>query len=213
MIEVLLLAIALSMDAFAVAIGLGSKEGLGSKTGLGSKAGLGPSANPTPKHSQGLKNEPQLRDLALKSACYFGVFQGLMPLVGYLAGHSVLGWVNTYADWIAFGLLLLIGAKMVFESFSEGIEEDIRQVSHRVLLTLAIATSVDALAAGFSLTLLPVNPLLACAIIGVTTFGFSWLGVYVGNHASRKSGTKLESRAELAGGVVLILIGFKFVLV
>jgi len=209
MIEVLLLAIALSMDAFAVAIGLGSKTGLASKAGLDSKTGSGSN----PRDSQGLKNEPQLRNLAFKSACYFGVFQGLMPLVGYLAGHSVLGWINTYADWIAFGLLLLIGAKMVFESFSEGIEEDIRQVSHRVLLTLAIATSVDALAAGFSLTLLPVNPLFACAIIGVTTFGFSWLGVYVGNHASRKSGTKLESRAELAGGVVLILIGFKFVLV
>jgi len=189
MIEVLLLAIALSMDAFAVSIGLGSKAG------------------------SGAKSQTQLRSLAFKSACYFGVFQGLMPLFGYLGGHSMLGWVEAYAHWIAFALLLLIGAKMVFESFSEGIEEDISQITHRVLLMLAIATSIDALAAGFSLTLLAVNPLLACAIIGATTFGCSWLGVYVGHHASRKSGARLESRAEMAGGVVLILIGFKFLLV
>lgn len=180
MIEVLLLAIALSMDAFAVSIGLGSKS-----------------------------EQSSLRGLALKCACYFGLFQGLMPLFGYLGGHSVFGWVEAYANGIAFGLLLLIGAKMVFESFSEGIEEDISQITHRLLLMLAIATSIDALAAGFSLTLLPVNALLACAIIGVTTFGFSWLGVYVGN----KTGTALESRAELTGGIVLILIGVKFLLV
>jgi len=184
MIEVILLAIALSMDAFAVSIGLGSKAG------------------------SGAKSQAQLRSLAFKSACYFGLFQGLMPLIGYLGGHSILGWVEAYANWIAFGLLMLIGAKMIFESFSEGIEEDINQITHRVMLTLAIATSIDALAAGFSLTLLDVAPMLACLIIGVTTFGFSWLGVYVGN----KTGTKLESRAELTGGVILMLIGVKFLL-
>jgi len=185
MIEVLLLAIALSMDAFAVSIGLGSKNG----------------ANP--------KENNSLRGLAFKCACYFGLLQGLMPLFGYLGGHSAFGWVEVYANWIAFALLLLIGVKMVFESFSEGIEEDISQITHRVLLMLAIATSIDALAAGFTLTLLPVNALLACTIIGVTTFGFSWLGVYVGN----KTGTALESRAERVGGIVLIFISIKFLLV
>tara|TARA_R110000868_G_scaffold263531_3_gene522199 strand:+ start:36 stop:575 length:540 start_codon:yes stop_codon:yes gene_type:complete len=174
-IEVLILAIALSMDAFAVAIGLGAKQKL----------------NPT--------------SLALLCGVYFGLFQGLMPLIGYLGGKGLLGWVAEYAPMVAFLLLVLIGGKMIFESFSEGIEEDITKITHRVLLMLAIATSIDAMAAGFVLTLLDVNPFVACSIIGVTTFLFSYLGVFIGV----KSGTWLESKAEFLGGVVLILIGIK----
>jgi len=173
MLEVIILAIALSMDAFAVSIGLGSK---GNTKGLGLKAGL-----------------------------YFGTFQALMPFIGYLGGKGVLGWVEDYAHWIAFGLLALIGGKMIYESLHEGIEEDIAALTHRMMLLLAIATSIDAMAAGFSLTLLEVNAYLACAIIGVTTFAFSWIGVRIGE----KSGTWLESKAEMFGGVVLILIGVK----
>jgi putative Mn2+ efflux pump MntP len=100
---------------------------------------------------------------------------------------------------------MLVGGKLIYESFSEGIEEDISKITHKVMLILAIATSIDAMAAGFTLTLLDINPLVACVIIGLTTFGFSWLGVYVGF----KSGTWLESKAELLGGVMLILIGLK----
>ncbi|MHB1116479.1 manganese efflux pump MntP [Sideroxydans sp.] len=173
MLEVIILAIALSMDAFAVSIGLGSK---GNTKGLGLKAGL-----------------------------YFGTFQALMPFIGYLGGKGVLGWVEDYAHWIAFGLLALIGGKMIYESLHEGIEEDIATLTHRMMLLLAIATSIDAMAAGFSLTLLEVNAYLACAIIGVTTFALSWIGVRIGE----KSGTWLESKAEMFGGVVLILIGVK----
>ncbi|MDD5471333.1 MAG: manganese efflux pump MntP family protein [Sideroxydans sp.] len=173
MLEVIILAIALSMDAFAVSIGLGSK---GDTKGLGLKAGL-----------------------------YFGAFQALMPFIGYLGGKGVLGWVENYAHWIAFGLLALIGGKMIYESLHEGIEEDIAALTHRMMLLLAIATSIDAMAAGFSLTLLEVNAYLACANIGVTTFAFSWIGVRIGE----KSGTWLESKAEMFGGVVLILIGVK----
>ncbi len=102
----------------------------------------------------------------------------------------------------------MIGLKMIYEALSEGIEEDIVQITHKVILILAIATSIDAMAAGFTLTLLDVNPLLACFIIGVTTFIFSWIGTVIG----ARSGTWLESKAELAGGVVLILIGIKMVL-
>jgi putative Mn2+ efflux pump MntP len=178
MLEVLFLAIALSMDAFAVSIGLGSKQ----------------------------KGNPA--SLAVMSGVYFGVFQALMPLIGYLGGKGVLGWVEAYAPWIAFCLLALIGGKMLYEAFAEGIEEDILIISHRVMLMLAIATSIDAMAAGFALTLLDVGPLLACLIIGVTTFAFSWAGVYIGT----KSGTWLESKAELFGGVVLIVIGLKILL-
>ena len=133
----------------------------------------------------------------------------LMPFIGFLGGHGVLGWVEGYAPYIAFVLLLFIGGKMIYESFVEGIEEDFCQITHRVMLTLAIATSVDAMAAGFSLPLLDVDPFLACALIGIVTFLFSFLGVFIG----RKSGTWLESKAELLGGLVLIGIAFKFLLV
>ena len=173
MFDVIVLAVALSMDAFAVSIGLGSK---GNTRGLGLKAGM-----------------------------FFGAFQALMPFIGYLGGKGVLGWVDAYARWIAFGLLALIGVKMIYEGLHEGIEEDIAAVTNKMLLLLAIATSIDAMAAGFSLTLLNIDVYLACLIIGVTTFAFSWVGVQIG----KKSGTWLESKAEIFGGVVLILIGIK----
>ena len=173
MFEVIVLAVALSMDAFAVSIGLGSK---GNTRGLGLKAGL-----------------------------FFGVFQGLMPFIGYLGGKGVLGQVDAYAHWIAFGLLAIIGAKMIYEGLQEGIEEDITVITNKIMLVLAVATSIDAMAAGFSLTLLEVNAYLACFIIGVTTFLFSWAGVLIG----KNSGTWLESRAEIFGGTVLILMGIK----
>lgn len=178
MIEVLILAVALSMDAFAVSIGLGAKH------------------------------NSKILPLGLMSAVYFGLFQGVMPLIGYIGGKGVLGWIESYAPWIAFLLLLLIGTKMIYESFSEGIEEDIAKITHRVMLILAIATSVDAMAAGFTLTILDVNPFIACFIIGITTFFFSWLGVLIGS----RSGTWLESKAEFLGGVTLILIGIKVLL-
>lgn len=178
MFEIIMLALALSMDAFAVAIGLGAKK------------------------------VTNLNKLALKVALYFGLFQGLMPLVGYFSGKGMSTWVNEYAPWVAFILLILIASKMIYESFVEGIEEDITQVTHRVLLTLAIATSIDAMAAGYAIILMDVGILLACLVIGCTTFAFSWLGIKVGN----SSGTWLESKAELFGGIVLIVIAFKVLL-
>jgi len=194
MLDVVILAVALSMDAFAVAIGLGAKHGQGANQcqGTGAKQG----------------QERSLASLAWMAALYFGVFQGLMPLIGYLGGQGVMGWVETYAHWIAFVLLLLIGGKMIYESLAEGIEEDISQITPRLMLILAIATSIDAMAAGFSLTLLAVNAWLSCLMIAVTTFLFSGVGVYIG----RRFGTWLESKAELFGGVVLILIGIKMLL-
>lgn len=178
MLEVIILALALSMDAFAVSIGLGSK--------------------PVDSH----------RKLAIQAAVYFGLFQGLMPLIGYLGGKGLLGWIEVYAPWIAFLLLLFIGGKMIFEAFSEGIEDDIAQITQRVMLTLAIATSIDAMAAGFALNLLEANPFVACGIIGLVTMLMSAIGVYIG----KRSGTWLESKAELLGGVILILIAIKLVL-
>jgi len=175
MMEVILLAFALSMDAFAVSIGLGAKQNGESKR------------------------------LALKAGLFFGLFQALMPLVGYLGGMGLLGFVEHYTRYIAFGLLLLIGAKMIYEGMHEGIGEEITRVTNKVLLMLAIATSIDAMAAGFSLMLLPFNPLLSCAIIGLTTFIMSLIGFFIG----KVTGTWLENKAEIVGGVVLVAIGFR----
>ena len=178
MFEVLILAIALSMDAFAVSLGLGSQNAKKTKT------------------------------LALVASTYFGLFQGLMPLIGYLGGKRVIGWAEIYAHWIAFFILLLIGAKMIYESITKRIEENTVQMTHRVMLILAIATSIDAMAAGLTLNLFDVNPLIACGIIGTTTFLFSWVGVFAG----LKNRVWLERKAGLLGGVILIAIGFKILL-
>ncbi|MBI2410555.1 MAG: manganese efflux pump [Candidatus Kerfeldbacteria bacterium] len=176
MFEVIILAIALSMDAFAVSIGLGAK-----KNGV---------------------------NQAIKAGVFFGVFQAFMPLIGYLGGKGVLGWIEAYTHWVAFGLLVLIGTKTLYEGLQEGIEEDISHVTNKVMLMLAIATSIDAMAAGFSFTLLAINPYIACLVIGTTTFVFSVGGVFIG----KQSGTWLESKAEIFGGIVLILMGIKFLL-
>ena len=131
-----------------------------------------------------------------------------MPLIGYIGGKGVFGWIESYAPWVAFCLLLLVGCKMIYESMSEGIVEDIAIITHKIMLILAIATSIDAMAAGFSLTILKVNPFISCLIIGITTLLFSVAGVYVGE----RSGTWLESKAELVGGIILVLIGLKILL-
>ncbi len=178
MIEVLLLAFALSMDAFAVSIGLGAKKN-GSFANLAFKAGL-----------------------------FFGLFQALMPLLGYVGGRSLLGLVSHYTSYIAFGLLLFIGAKMIYEGINEGEGRKIGQITYKLLFTLAVATSIDAMAAGFSLTLLDVNPYLACCIIGLITFFISIIGVIAGRNASKH----LEGKAEMFGGAVLIAIGFRMLM-
>lgn len=178
MIDVIVLSVALSMDAFAVSIGLGSKE----------------------------KNK--LSTIALIAGAYFGFFQAIMPLIGYLAGKQILTWIESYAAWVAFILLLIIGSKMIYESFADDEKDSIAGITHKVMIMLAIATSIDAMAAGFTLTLLDVNAIVSCIMIGTTTFIFSWAGVFIGS----RSGTWLEGKAELFGGIVLILIGFKILL-
>ncbi len=158
--------------------------------------------------SIGLGAKKNVPNLALRAGIFFGIFQALMPFIGYVGGKGILGWIQAYTHWVAFGLLALIGAKMIYEGTQEGIEEDISFVTNRMLLILAIATSIDAMAAGFSLALLDVNPYVACLVIGVITFAFSVVGVFVG----KNSGTWLESKAEIFGGIVLILMGFKFLI-
>ena len=175
MIEVLILAFALSMDAFAVSIGLG------------------------------VKGSTNIKSLALKAGVFFGIFQAGMPLVGYIGGVGLKEYISGYDGIIAFVLLLFIGAKMIYEAYGENVEDEITMVSNRILLTLAIATSIDAMAAGFTLHLFDLNPFISLMIIGLTTFIMSVFGVYIGS----KGGEKYESKAEVFGGVILILIGLK----
>ena len=175
MLEVFLLAFALSMDAFAVSIGLG------------------------------VKNREFSKVLALKVALLFGLFQGLMPLFGYLASLGLGSIIESIDHWVAFILLSAIGGKMLYDSFGENTEEEITNITNKVLLLLAIATSIDAMAAGFTLNLLALNPFVSMIVIGIVTYIFSYIGVFVGS----RGGGYIESKAEKLGGIVIIGIGLK----
>ncbi len=140
---------------------------------------------------------------------WFGGFQALMPLIGYLIGSSFASYIESFDHWIAFGLLGLIGANMLVESFSSKEEKSDASLAVGVMLTMAIATSIDALAVGVSFAALgSVDIVLAISLIGVITFILSAIGVKIGN----VFGAKYKSVAEGAGGAVLILIGLKILL-
>lgn len=181
-IELILTAIALSMDAFAVAI------------------------------CKGLCTEKvKIKHMAITGA-WFGGFQGLMPLVGFLLGSAFAKYIEPVDHWIAFVLLGLLGLNMIKESFSKEEEAcDVNSSSFgvKVMFVMAVATSIDALAVGITFALLPdVNILLAVGSIGVITFILSALGVKIGS----VFGAKNKKYAELAGGAVLVLIGLKILL-
>lgn len=177
--ELLLIGIALSMDAFAVAV------------------------------CRGLKmtkfNPSQTAVIAL----FFGGFQAFMPFIGWLLGSQFENYIVKFDHWIAFILLGFIGGKMIYEAFSE--EEDCDccdQLNIKELFVLAVATSIDALAVGITFAFLKVQIGISVAIIGITTFILSALGVVIGHHF----GAKYQQKAELAGGIILILIGLKILL-
>lgn len=176
-VELLLIAVGLSMDAFAVSIckGLSVKK-------------------LTPKH-------------ALLVGVYFGGFQFLMPVIGYLLGYKFEHFITNIDHWIAFVLLAFIGGNMIKESFgkSEELNDDF---GFKTMLLMAVATSIDALAVGITFAFLGVNILPAAGLIGITTFVISAAGIYVGNIF----GAKYKSKAELAGGIILVLIGIKILL-
>lgn len=144
-------------------------------------------------------------------ALFFGGFQAIMPLIGYLLGTSFSKYIEAFDHWIAFALLAFIGGKMVIEAVKEkdGDEEEKTDVLKMGELTvLAVATSIDALAVGITFAFLKVNILFSILIIGVTTFALSLGGVLLGN----RFGAKYKNKAEIAGGVILILIGLKILL-
>lgn len=182
LMELLLIAVGLSMDAFAVSV------------------------------CHGMRMQKVSMKKALVVGLYFGGFQALMPLLGYLLGAQFASYITAFDHWIAFVLLLLIGGKMVWES--RGAEQDCdagageADLSPKKMLPLAVATSIDALAVGISLAFLNVRIAPSAALIGVITLVLSMVGVKLGH----VFGARFKSRAELAGGIILILIGTKILL-
>ena len=144
-------------------------------------------------------------------ALFFGGFQALMPLIGYFLGVNFEKYITRFDHWIAFLLLGFIGGKMIFEALKDNDEEDESEsdkLDIKELFILAVATSIDALAVGITFAFLRVNICTGVLIIGVTTFMLSLIGVFIGN----KFGSKYKNKAELAGGIILVLIGTKILL-
>ncbi len=179
MLAIILIAIGLAMDSFAASI------------------------------TSGVTIKDLKLNNALKIAIFFGGFQALMPLVGWFAGIGARDFISGIDHWIAFGLLTIIGSKMIYESFKVRSEKKrIDPLSIHVLLILAIATSIDALAVGISFAFLGIAIVTPAIIIGVITFSLSFLGVYLGNRV----GPFFEKKMEIVGGLILIGIGIKILI-
>ena len=176
--SVFLIGVSLSMDAFAVSICKGLSVG-----------------RVSPRH-------------ALTCGVWFGGFQALMPLLGWVLGSQFASYIQNIDHWVAFVLLALIGGNMIRESRDTDEENLSDSFSFATMLPLAVATSIDALAVGVTFAFLQVDIVPAVCFIGVTTFVLSCIGIKAGN----VFGAKYKSRAELFGGVVLILMGLKILL-
>lgn len=145
----------------------------------------------------------------LTCGIWFGGFQALMPFIGFFLGTLFAEAIQAFDHWIAFGLLAIIGGNMLKEAFSDEEETADADLSFKTMLLMAIATSIDALAVGISLAMAgDVNIYVAVTLIGITTFLLSAVGVAVGN----VFGSRYEKKAEIAGGVILILLGIKILL-
>ena len=176
-LELLLLAVGLSMDAFAVSVCKGLAMG-----------------------------RPTWRQSAVPGL-WFGGFQGLMPCVGWLLGARFSAYITAVDHWIAFGLLTVLGVNMLREAREDPEAAD-SSLSWRPMLAMAVATSIDALAVGVTLAFLEVDLLPAAGTIAAVTFCLSALGVKVGG----RFGEKLESKAQILGGCILVLLGVKILL-
>ena len=177
LLEVVLIALGLSMDAFAVSITLGISV-----------------------------KRPKTREIIIPGI-FFGFFQALMPAIGYFAGIFFADKIQNFDHWIACALLGIIGGKMIKESLSTGKETNENSFQLIKLLVLAIATSIDALAIGITFAFFKVNIFKAVVITGIITFFISMTGVKIGNIF----GTKFKSKAEFAGGAILVILGIKIV--
>jgi len=139
---------------------------------------------------------------------YFGGFQALMPVIGYFLGSAFESLITNIDHWIAFILLGIIGGKMIKDSFVDESDNCNDDVSFKTMFVLAVATSIDALAIGITFAFLNVNLILAVTIIGVITFILAVIGTKIGN----RFGDKYQNKAELVGGIILVLLGIKILL-
>ena len=177
-LTILSIAVALSMDAFSVSI------------------------------CKGLTTKKFSIKTALSCGIWFGIFQALMPLIGYFLGIQFESLITSIDHWIAFGLLFLIGVNMIREAFGDEDDKNTSKNDSKTMFLLAIATSIDALAIGVTFAFLQVMIWKSILIIGVTTFIFSFAGVAIGNFF----GSKYSKPSSIVGGVILILIGVKILL-
>ena len=179
LLEIILTAFSLAMDAFAVAVAAGIAV---------KKPGFAKSLLPP---------------------AFFGVFQAVMPILGWFAGGLFRNIVATAAPWIAFSLLALIGGKMIHEAYGVGKDEEASHAFQSLwaLTVLAVATSIDAFAVGVSFSMIEAPMVLAITLIGVITFFVSWTGIWIGS----VFGHFFEKKFEIAGGIILILLGIKIV--
>ena len=157
--------------------------------------------------TRGITNTNKIFYEALKTGFFFGLFQAIMPLIGWLVGISVIELISGFDHWIAFGLLVIIGFRMIFESLSTKSKKLVYSSSYRVLILLSIATSIDALAVGLSLSLLETSIIIPMIIIGIITFFLSFLGVYLG----KTFGSYFE-KIGVIGGIILIAIAIKILI-
>jgi putative Mn2+ efflux pump MntP len=180
--ELVLIAVSLSMDAFAVAL------------------------------SKGLSMKKLNYAHGAIIALFFGVFQGIMPLIGWLLGKQLEQYIVSVDHWIAFVLLAYIGGRMVYDTLRDKEDDEVTAVESKIdykeMLMLSVATSIDALMIGVAFASLQTPIIPSVCLIASITFGLSFLGVIVGN----RFGLKFKKKAEIAGGVVLILIGLKVLL-
>lgn len=179
--EILLIGLSVSADAFAVAM------------------------------CKGVEMKKFRLKYALLIALFFGGFQMLMPLIGWAVASVFEKYITAFDHWIAFGLLAILGGKMIFDSFKkepESEEEQVLKLGLKTLLLMALATSIDALAVGVTFAFLQVNIWIAISLIGATTFCFSVIGVLIGT----KIGDKFKNKAEFVGGLILVLLGLKILL-
>jgi len=152
-------------------------------------------------------NKATLLIEALKTGFFFGLFQAVMPLIGWFAGVNIIDFISGFDHWIAFGLLFFIGLRMMYESLSRESKQVVSSSSFKVLLILSVATSIDALAVGLSLSFIEASIITPAIIIGIMTFFLSFLGVFIG----KKSSSYFEKIGVL-GGVILIVIGIRILI-
>ena len=178
--EITIIGVGLAMDAFAVSV------------------------------TSGVSIKNMSLNYALIIALFFGVFQGIMPIIGWSGGLLFKDYIDSFAHWFAFAILSIIGIKMIYDSIRVKDEEKSNKpYSLYVLFSLAVATSIDALAVGVTFSCLNYNIWHAAILIGVITFLISFIGTQIGKRAGKHLG---EYKVEMAGGVILIGIGIKIVL-